>query len=112
MFQDFECFPKMYYCEHSIDEDIFKFIHEIDDNQKDDFSAFIDYWKHEDFEEDKEQFENRSTGYDNFEDLAYEYACASYSKEFIESGYFDFKRYEKDLEYDYTLIGEMIYSDQ
>ena len=112
MFQDYECFPSTYYWEGGMKEEIFQFIHEVDDNDKDDFTEFLENWEYDSFDEQLEQFNSRRTGYEKFDDMAYDYACDTFSKEFIDSGYFDFKKYEKELEWSYTKIGEMIYSNQ
>lgn len=111
MFQDYECFPEEYYYEGGMCEDIFKFIHEIDDNDKDNFTAFIGDWKYDNFEEDKEQFEERCTGHDNWEDFAYEDAEQMFDSTFLESGFFDYKAYERMLKESHSFCGDMIYRD-
>tara|TARA_R110002096_G_scaffold321656_1_gene515796 strand:- start:281 stop:796 length:516 start_codon:yes stop_codon:yes gene_type:complete len=111
MFQDYENYPEEYYSESGMEEDVFRFIQEVDDEEKDMFIAFLDNWGFSDFDECFQQFVDRKTGYDNWEDFAYEYAEQQFDKNFIESGYFNFDRYESDLKMEHTMLAGQIFRD-
>lgn len=111
MFQDYENYPEEYYSESGMEEDVFRFIQEVNDEEKDMFIAFLDNWSFSDFDECFEQFTERKTGYDNWEDFAYEDAELMYDEKFVNSGYFNFDRYESDLKLVHTMLGGQIFRD-
>jgi|TARA_R110000824_G_C15229678_1_gene678394 antirestriction protein len=111
MIQDFEGFPKSMYYESSVSEEIFEFIHNVPDDDKEVFSAFMDHWNFDTIEQTIEQFNDRRTGQDNWSDFAYDHAEMMFDKTFIDSGYFDFKCYERMLKECHTMVGDEIFRD-
>ena len=99
MYQDYECFPSVWYSESGIDEDTFGKIMEyanLDDDDREAYEAFTDSFGNESFESFKERYMGK---WDSEKDFAEHIVDECYNLEgmgFLAS-YFDYEAYARDL---------------
>ena len=112
MYQDFEGFPEMWYCESCMDEATFdKIVAYADMDNKEAFEAFVNATG----EDDMEMFKERYVGkYESKEDFAYEMVDELYNldEHGVIGQYFDYKAYAYDLFHEgFTFEDGYVFSD-
>ena len=100
MYQDYECFPSVWYSESGIDEDTFDKIIEyadMDDDDRDAYEAFTDSFGNESFESFKERYMGK---WDSEKDFAEHIVDECYNLDDMMghlASYFDYEAYARDL---------------
>ena len=110
MFQDFENFPRRWYNESSLSEEVFDRIKNY--AEKDDREA-VDAYLSEFDDDDLNQFDNRYEGkWDSEEDFAWNIFDECYNHQIPEfwRTYFNIAAFTRDLFYDYTFVDGYVFN--
>lgn len=115
MFQDFENFPEDWYSESGFDENTFDLILEYADLDDDDKEA-LEAWMSikgsgRDAEVISDMREHLQGKYDSMEDFAEHIVDELYDLPEFARSYFDYKKFARELEYDYTFENGFVFRD-
>ena len=116
MYQTWGRLPSGWINESWINENIWDLINS-EDIKENDYELFFDWTDSVQYEiEDDnlesviEKYQDRSTGYTSFDEMSGELAESNFP-EAVESGYFDYQKYEHTLRRENTLICGVIFSN-